>query len=253
MVRKVARFAVGDSAADAGDSGAGAVASPAAAPPSDAAALGLARRISRKNTPHPGKRSSGPGGFGGGGGGGGGTWRQRTGAAAVTLLVVAASLGLIHAANTPARRLGTNVRAAAANADDMAALPAECISAGMDLQAQCADEMSYASDALGIDPGAATSPGAVQLTDAQLSAFLDKADPPSVKCCQATVKFNNAFCSCSPAMLDLIKSFTNNDVNQYFILSKYFERSCATVGQKYKLYFGDTCPATSTSSATAKK
>lgn len=33
----------------------------------------------------------------------------------------------------------------------------------MDLQAQCADEMSYASDALGIDPGAATSPGAVQV------------------------------------------------------------------------------------------
>ncbi|PNW87350.1 hypothetical protein CHLRE_02g119201v5 [Chlamydomonas reinhardtii] len=52
-------------------------------------------------------------------------------------------------------------------------------------------------------------------------------------------------------MLDLIKSFTNNDVNQYYILSKYFERTCATVGQPYKLYFGDTCPASASGTSSA--
>ncbi|KAG2425677.1 hypothetical protein HXX76_013519 [Chlamydomonas incerta] len=247
MPRKCRFEADGDAAAAGGS---GVAAAGAAVLPSAASSSGLACRISRKNTPHPGKRAPGLGAAAAGGsgllgGGGGGRWRLRTGAAAVTLLVVAASLGLIHATNTPARRLGANARAAVSAADDMAALPSECISAGMDLQTQCADEMSYASDALGIDPSAATSPGAVQLSDSQLSAFLDKADAPSVKCCK--------FCSCSPAMLDLIKSFTNNDVQQYYILSKYFERTCATVGQPYKLYFGSTCPATGSSAATAKK
>lgn len=143
------RFADGDAAtaADGGSGGgsrandcnaspsfvAGAAAATAAAgvlPTSTSA--GLARRIGRKNTPHPGKRSTGlsGGAAGGGGVGGGGRWRLRTGAAAVTLLVVAASLGVITAANTPVRKLAANARAAASNADEMAALPSECISAG---------------------------------------------------------------------------------------------------------------------------
>lgn len=34
-------------------------------------------------------------------------------------------------------------------------------------------------------------------------------------------------------------------------VSKYFERTCATVGQPYKLYFGDTCPANASGTSSA--
>ncbi|PNH06814.1 hypothetical protein TSOC_006777 [Tetrabaena socialis] len=78
----------------------------------------------------------------------------------------------------------------------------------------------------------------------QLRAYLAKAPPPTVKCCTATVRFNNAYCSCSPAVLDLIKSFTNNNINQYVEVAKYLEARCKGLGKPFKLYYGATCPKT---------
>ncbi|KAG2494014.1 hypothetical protein HYH03_007941 [Edaphochlamys debaryana] len=120
-------------------------------------------------------------------------------------------------------------------------IPPECMDAGLNLQSKCSDEFAYATEALGVDP---SDPQAAlgALGDARLQQFLDSAPPPSVQCCAASAKFNNAYCSCAPAVLDLILSFTNDDINEYVGLSKYFERRCKEVGQPFTLYLQGTCP-----------
>ncbi|GLC41940.1 hypothetical protein PLESTB_001050300 [Pleodorina starrii] len=124
------------------------------------------------------------------------------------------------------------------------AVPPECMDASVDMQSKCSDEVNAGLTALGIDPNAVQSdPNAVQIDIKRLQAFLDKADPPSAQCCDATAKFNNQYCSCSSAVLDLVLSFTNDDLNQYRTLSKYFERGCKQIGKPYTLYLEDTCPA----------
>ncbi len=54
-----------------------------------------------------------------------------------------------------------------------------------------------------------------QVDNNKLREFLKTAPPPSADCCSATVAFNNAYCSCSKEVLDLVKSFTNNNIDQY--------------------------------------
>lgn len=53
------------------------------------------------------------------------------------------------------------------------------------------------------------------MDNSKLKEFLKTAPPPSADCCSATTAFNNAYCSCSKEVLDLVKSFTNNNIDQY--------------------------------------
>ncbi|KXZ54102.1 hypothetical protein GPECTOR_5g205 [Gonium pectorale] len=128
---------------------------------------------------------------------------------------------------------------------DSPAIPAPCIEAGLNLQSLCSEELDMGMAAFGVDPAYAATMGrgsGSTIDSAQLKKFLDEAPPPTARCCEAVEAFNNKYCSCSPAVLDLVKSFTNDDINQYRMISKYFQNSCKKVGKSYTLYLDDTCP-----------
>ncbi|PNW87351.1 hypothetical protein CHLRE_02g119250v5 [Chlamydomonas reinhardtii] len=121
------------------------------------------------------------------------------------------------------------------------AVPPECIQAGLALQNSCNKELEVASKAFGLAPN--TDVSNIQVDTGKLRQYLETAPPPGKACCDATVTFNNAYCSCSPPVLELVKSFTNNDVAQYREVAKYLEKRCKPLGSPFTLYMDATCPA----------
>ncbi|GIL62893.1 hypothetical protein Vafri_17101 [Volvox africanus] len=119
-------------------------------------------------------------------------------------------------------------------------VPTECINTGLNLQSSCTKELELASKAFGLSPTSDVS--SIKVNMSQLRAYLAKAPKPSADCCSAALSFNNAYCSCSPPVLDLVKSFTNNDVNQYYEVAKYLATRCKEVGKPFTLYLEKTCP-----------
>ncbi|GIL62892.1 hypothetical protein Vafri_17101 [Volvox africanus] len=160
------------------------------------------------------------------------------------LALLAAALVLAACIAAAPRRMG---QPPSSGGDGNPAVPPECMDAGLDLQSKCGDDFNSGLTAMGIDPAKVSNdPSSVKIDLKKLQEVLDKADPPSAKCCDATAKFNNQYCSCSPAVLDLVLSFTNDDMNQYRVVSKYFEKGCKQIGKPYTLYLEGTCPAKST-------
>ncbi|KAG2494016.1 hypothetical protein HYH03_007942 [Edaphochlamys debaryana] len=78
---------------------------------------------------------------------------------------------------------------------------------------------------------------------AKLRAYLATAPAPTSSCCTAAASFNNAYCSCSDSVLELVKSFTNNDIEAYSEVAQYLSNRCKEVGTDFTLYYKDTCPA----------
>ncbi|KXZ54101.1 hypothetical protein GPECTOR_5g204 [Gonium pectorale] len=135
------------------------------------------------------------------------------------------------------RQAAQRVAAAAAGSP---AIPTACINTGLDLQSSCTAELEIGSKALGLDPTADVSQ--IKVDIATLRNYLSKAPPPSAGCCSAAKAFNDAYCSCSPAVLDLVKSFTNNNIDQYREVARYLATRCKEVGTPFTAYIDNTCP-----------
>ncbi|KAG2452979.1 hypothetical protein HYH02_002316 [Chlamydomonas schloesseri] len=160
-------------------------------------------------------------------------------AAAAVLFVVAAAFcgGAIAAATASSGAGGRRTLLQQGSP----AVPPECIQTGLALQNSCSKELEVASKAFGLAPN--TDVSNIKVDSGKLQQYLETAPPPGKPCCDATVAFNNAYCSCSPPVLELVKSFTNNDVNQYREVAKYLEKRCKAVGSPFTLYMDGTCPA----------
>ncbi|GLC55969.1 hypothetical protein PLESTB_001050200 [Pleodorina starrii] len=127
-----------------------------------------------------------------------------------------------------------------ATASDGGLVPPECIYAGLNLQASCTHELELASKAFGLSPTSDIS--LIKVDFQQLRDYLQKAPDPSAGCCGAAQIFNDAYCGCCPVVLELIKSFTNNDVEEFYEVAYYLGERCPDVGKPFTLYMGDTCP-----------
>lgn len=57
-----------------------------------------------------------------------------------------------------------------------------------------------------------------------------------VRCCAAVTSFNSAKCSCSAAVLGLVKGFTGGSESTYAVLAGWLADNC-----KFKLIYGPTC------------
>lgn len=55
----------------------------------------------------------------------------------------------------------------------------------------------------------------------------------SCRCCAGAKAFNDAKCSCSPPVLELVKGFTGGSTSTYAILAQWLADKC-----KFPLIFG---------------
>lgn len=126
-------------------------------------------------------------------------------------------------------------------------IPKQCIQTGLDLQSSCAAEIQRASTFFGIS-GTATSilaSTAVNTHRDKIDQYLaDSASNPSPECCRASAAFNAGKCSCDPNVVDLFKSFTNNDIGTYEKVATALGTSC-----KFDVLFGPTCSISVASSS----
>ncbi|KAI8463526.1 MAG: hypothetical protein J3K34DRAFT_526938 [Monoraphidium minutum] len=123
---------------------------------------------------------------------------------------------------------------------DISAVPEACINAGAELQGTCQEEFNSA-DAYFSEQGAsfaAADPAApVNITQEQIDGYIAQAPPPSPECCAAAQAFNDDFCSCNPAVLDLAIQFTAGNPNIYRSVAAGFANACG-----FPAFIADTCP-----------
>ncbi|MEW5309113.1 MAG: hypothetical protein WDW38_001022 [Sanguina aurantia] len=121
-------------------------------------------------------------------------------------------------------------------------IPPGCTGPGLALQTDCAPEISAANTYFGnaLKGGkSASGHGVSSFNSAGVTAYLQNAKAPSAACCKASCDFNNNYCSCYPALLNIIKGFTANDIGIYYSTAGFIAKKCA-----YGAAFYDkTCPA----------
>lgn len=152
-----------------------------------------------------------------------------------TLVLVLAAAALPASLALGGRRGVLQAKPAKA-APDTSAVPEPCVQTGLNLQSACGPELQAGSKALGVSDPLSGSGAAVSVKDSDLRAFLAKQSPPSAGCCSAITAFNNAKCSCSPPVLELVKGFTGGAESTYAVLAQWLSQKCS-----FKLIYGPTC------------
>jgi hypothetical protein len=67
-------------------------------------------------------------------------------------------------------------------------------------------------------------------------AYVKQAPPPSAECCQVAKAFNDARCSCDPAVLALAVQFAGGSPGFYQSMAKGFATAC-----NFPVFIGPTC------------